>query len=410
MIKPYKILSSNNEPIRVVDVDPRVTPIDGFRGQLLIVQDSENLNESFFQKQDFGKTTNWVLMSGGGSFSNETIYPSIGTNSLRKMEWNIPGLSDRARNIIVEGNIAYALLHRSPGYLITYDVSNILYPNCENLAKEIQLDYIAINSSPNTMDKLENYLYVGDNNGFFEIFDVSDPSNIIRVFRDKLFFSGTSQIFELKINKEKEIAAVAYASGASTTAFIDISDKENPQILTDFPGAAGGVSFDGEFAYSTQYSSGQVSIYDVSDKNNISLVNQFNVSLTNLNVAVNVENDILYVSDYINGDTEVYDVSDKLNPVLLSTITANSRNAFNNPVIIDCDGNFIYITTSEGIEMYNMTDPSNPVKVWEKTGILDIGSATQSSFLSQGRMWVARRNPDNFEVFILSKKLFNDLI
>lgn len=410
MIKPYKILSSNNEPIRVVDVDPRVTPIDGFRGQLLIVQDSENLNESFFQKQDFGKTTNWVLMSGGGSFSNETIYPSIGTNSLRKMEWNIPGLSDRARNIIVEGNIAYALLHRDPGYLVIYDVSNVLNPNCENLAKENLLGFISYNNSPNALVKKDNYIILGGNSGFIEVIDISDPTNPQKVYSARPFGGGNSQVFDMKLNDAKDILGIAFASGISLSGFLDVSDPTNPQPLATFPGASGGFAFEDNIAYSTQFSLNQISIFDISNKNSISIINQFSTGISGLSVNVQVKNDIVYVSDYNGPETRVFDLTNKTSPSFLSSITANAKNAFNNAIQIDCDGNFIYITTDTGIEMYNVIDPSNPIKVWEKTGILDIGSATQSSFLSQGRMWVARRNPDNFEVFILSKKLFNDLI
>ena len=310
--------------------------------------------------------------------------------------------SSRARNIIVDGDYAYALLHID--HLVIYDVSNIINPNCENLAKENIVGFLPYSSSsPNALVKKGNFVITGDNTGRIRVVDVSDVANPVSVYYGRPQGGGSSQVFELAISDDKNIIGVAFASGVNQTVFIDVSNPLSPTLLKSFNGSSGGVAFEGSFAYSTFYGSNIANIFDISDKDDITLVNSFPTGIGGLSVPVQVKNNIVYVSDYSGPETRIFDVTDKQNPQFLSSITASGKSAFNNGVQIDCDGNFTYFVTSGGIELYNMIDKINPVKVWEVLGILDVGGSVQSAHLSQNRLWVARRNPDNFEAFALPK-------
>jgi len=74
-VTDYKQNLNNAEATRILDVDPTVTPIDGFPGQLAVSYGDGFVVPKIWQKQDFGRTTNWVLLVG----LNKNVLPDNNT-------------------------------------------------------------------------------------------------------------------------------------------------------------------------------------------------------------------------------------------------------------------------------------------------------------------------------------------
>lgn len=400
----YKQNNNSNIAIRVTQFDPREKPLDGFKGQLAVLKNGDGDNP-VFQKLDEGVSTNWVIFNGDSQnastddLSTKNVYRSK-PKFLNSFPVNIPPVADKARNILIEDNFVYALLHANPGYLVIYDISDLNNVTC-SLDKNIeQLGFIDKQNSPNALVKKGDYVYVAGNLGRLDVFDVSDKTNPVRVFAQKIFSSANSQVFEMGIDKESDLIFLAYASGTAGLGIVDISNPLNPVGLSLQGGAMGGVAVDviNKIAFSTQYSSAEVQIYDYSDKNNIININTFSVG--SFPVQIDIKENLLFVSEYINNETYIYDRSDNLNVILESTIIKDGRAAFNRPHHFPCEDNYLLlIDYVNNIYFYDIKNPASPILNWKFVMESVSVANTQGISLFGDFIAIARRNPDQFEIY-----------
>ena len=176
--------------------------------------------------------------------------------------------------------------------------------------------------SHNIMVDETGYLYVigadeGDDTDDLHILDLSNPSNPVKVGGWSLDSSTQSgYLHDVCVYED-----ILYGCGIYDHKMfaIDVSDKTNPQLIAEWPGVPSAhacwVSDDGNTVFTgSETTGGYIMSWDVSDLNNINLIDEWmpdngqNWSAHN----VFVKGNYLYISYYVYG-LQILDISDPSN-------------------------------------------------------------------------------------------------
>ncbi len=154
---------------------------------------------------------------------------------------------------------------------------------------------------------------------------------------------------------------------------LEIVDISNPSQLSKIANWTDGFNVDsvvvsGTFAYTIGFEAG-VRILNITDFENITKISEYKITDNNY-ASIFLVDDYLYISEINNTDRvmKIIDVTDPTNPTLANEIVEVSM-IFGFQVIDD----ILYIgSASDGILIYNVTDPAQPVLMNQYTSNIDL--------------------------------------
>ncbi len=193
-----------------------------------------------------------------------------------------------------------------------------------------------------------NYAYVSNYSGGLRVINVSDPYNINEVG----YCSTSGNAVDVFV-----LGNYAYvAQNDSGICIIDITYPENPTIVGSYNTGSysKGIYVVDNYAYVANYSSG-LCILDVSDPSNIKEAGSYDTD--GWTVAVCVSGDYAYIADGFQG-LKVIDVSDTSNITLVGSYDTEG---FARDLCVQ--GNYVYILDSGYLYIINVLRPSLPVEV-----------------------------------------------
>lgn len=157
------------------------------------------------------------------------------------------------------------------------------------------------------------------------------------------------------IGKLEMVTTAANNITGMNTGMFDISDTYSYTSFDDSEGMGSSSNdmliIDG---YLCTASKGVLTMYDISDPNNISAVGELN-GIGNVRDLAKVNNDTLAVSSRENG-VFIIDVSNKLAPAILSNISTSGL-----ATGMAINGNYCFIACRRyGVEVFDLSDPSDP--------------------------------------------------
>lgn len=216
------------------------------------------------------------------------------------------------------------------------------------------MDYSTVDDKISGVDARDSLVYAtsrGPTN-YLNIFDVSDPTNIVLRSRTSLYMNSPVEVevsgnFAYVLNNE-----IFYNS----LSIFDISDPDTiipVSQATNYLANPADLDIVGNYAYIAT-NGGWLTIYDISNPYAIVLTAY---SSTNLHspTAVEVSDGIAYVTSWYNDRLCLFDVS---NPSNIVPIGFTSENIYK-PTHLDIEGNYVYVTSSDGVTIFNKSDPNN---------------------------------------------------
>jgi hypothetical protein len=280
----------------------------------------------------------------GPSEAVKQVYPN-GTYVCTKIPEDTT--AENLSETLAAGNKAYQSIEQSfTAYETLDDLSNV--------------DFVQASSGQ---------IYAFDNDNFvFRVLDVTDEGNIsevgdvstgglqdIEVVGDTVFVSdfndGLKAIDVEDPSNPKVEDSIRNAPFASQDSTVGIDVSGNLGYAVSSP-----VSFDNKFG-----------IYDISDTDDLSLVNRITINVNPTTVTVN--GNYAYVGTESNG-VEVFNVANPESIGSLSSVTAN------NPQEIEVSGGYAYVAdagsgladTGSGLRVLDITNPGSPQQVDHFTG------------------------------------------
>jgi choice-of-anchor B domain-containing protein len=159
-----------------------------------------------------------------------------------------------------------------------------------------------------------------------------------------------------------------YISGTDSTGsvhILDVSDPAHPvQVGLHAPGPyIHDVHVRGDRMYTFQFFEAIVEVVDISDKTNPVVITTFSDPGGATHSGWTTEdNNFLLVADERDGfDGRIFDIRDLSDISEVSTFTSNPNTFVHNPYV---RGDFAYLAHNrEGLRVYDVVDPSNPVEV-----------------------------------------------
>jgi hypothetical protein len=224
-----------------------------------------------------------------------------------------------AYDVVVSGNYAY----------VTDDIG-IRVVNISDPAKPYIQSTEPSSGSARDISVSGNYVYVIDRQGALQIYDVSDPVNLI--------LKGT--VGETELEDAQGVALLgdyAYVSGKDGLSVIDISNPESPHVEANVP--TGGDGY-----------------------------------------AVTVSENYAYIADG-SGGLNIFNISDPLSPAFTgSVMTPGSA------LDVTVSGDYVYVSCgSEGVYIVNDSDPLKP----KITGFVNTPGSSQGVVVSGDYAYVA---------------------
>ena len=205
----------------------------------------------------------------------------------------------------------------------------------------------------------------GENQGL-QVLDLSqlpDTAFLLTTF-DSTFTRG--HILQKDIYNPDE--PYIYVSGTDSTGsvhILDVSDPANPvQVGLHEPGPyIHDVHVRGDRMYTFQFFETTIEVVDISDKSNPTVITTIDDpgAATHSGWTTD-DNNFLIVADERDGfDGRIFDISDLNDVTEVSTFTSNPSAFVHNPYV---RGDFAYMAHNrEGLRVYDVVDPSNPVEV-----------------------------------------------
>lgn len=278
------------------------------------------------------------------------------------------------------------------GHIFAADVSGIRAINVSTPATPVESGALTVSAAaPGSAFSTfldGNKAYVAYGSAGFRILDVSNPANISElgvfdtpgdarrvVVKDDVAFvadrdagvrvvnvadpASPIEITTFATPRARDIAIfgdyVFVAASDSGIGIIDASDAANPQFVTYAKDAYGeGVAAFADVLAATTY--GTIAFYDIADPANPAFVSQISQSFGT--GVFSIDADFAYVSDF---DTlRIYSISD-LNDVR-EVGKVFTDGSFDGSAVRD--GDYVYVNSEEeGVRVYDVTDPANPVEV-----------------------------------------------
>ncbi len=314
-----------------------------------------------------------------GGFSNSI---ALGTNAENTapnqllLASSYTNLSLRGVNYVLPGSGGGA------GTVLTNDGSNNLswsaIPDSNNITPSLTLQ--STFELPQSYLNLLGYkesLFLKSSNQFTAI-DVSNPylPNIIDS-ETLTSSSGNSGAMDIDTN-------TAVVSTGDNIDIFDISNTSNI-VKTDTLSITEpyDIKIYGQYVYVLHNSvSNTLSVVDISDKQNVSIVNTVSLSFSSPRI-ISLENDTMVIGDL--GEIQIIDVSNSSDPVHVETSNnLGSSYFFNNATI---DGNYAYVSYNDGVTLelrvVDISDISNIVNYYsvETGGVFLVRLEKQGDYL-----------------------------
>ncbi|MBN1339564.1 MAG: tail fiber domain-containing protein [Bacteroidales bacterium] len=298
------------------------------------------------------------------------------------------GTGGTASELIIRGNIAYALTYNTPGYLETFDISDP-----ENI---VFLDQINTNLFSAQSTCIEgDYAYIASYSSWgLLIYNISDPSNITYVTHINTNLAGT---YDVKIANGYAFVA---CKGNSSLVIFDVSDPANPVFMGS---SSDGlvqpenlqVNSTGTFAYISSAGNSKLVIFNTADKNNPVKLGEIATGL-NYPQELFVKSGYAYVTSRNNSTLVIYDIGDAANPAFVADYTEGLAA----PSSIDIHGNYAFIgNQSGGYTIVNISDPAVPQLAldYNSPQLYDIiGSEEYVYFLSSSSLLIYKISNNSF--------------
>ena len=208
----------------------------------------------------------------------------------------------------------------------------------------------------------------GWGNNSLQIFDLSDlPNSVTKVYDSQALTWATHNIF-IDNNKLYLCSTSLPGQGTRSVDILSLADPENPQYLNTIQLPSSAVH-DAFIRNDTAYLSGEypgMYIYNVADPMNpqlISSITNYPYQGYNHSSWITADGKTMVVADEVPAGLplKLFDISDIQNPQYISDFRSNVGATPHNPYIL---GDFVIISYyKDGVQVYNIADPANPVRV-----------------------------------------------
>ncbi len=249
-------------------------------------------------------------------------------------------------SIAVKGNDAYISGYTGSNIplLWIYDISDPTNPTLKNSITISQLAHeLVING---------NYLYSTDEVDTFQIFDISNPDNPVLVGSQGTLGCVGYQYLSIQGNYAYMTQMCNVNGGDPDPALrvFDVSNLSKPTeidtITTDQ--APTGIATQGKYAYMLNSRAPEkMDIYDISNPSNLTLVGSASVNGGAENLVV--KGNYAFVPVYFGGGISVYNISDPTNPV------KSTQASMSSPYDIKIVGNDAYVTGSNSLNVFDVS-------------------------------------------------------
>ncbi len=269
-------------------------------------------------------------------------------------------------SVAIQGSNAF-VVDPSSYQLVSMDI---------NTATPVKIASVGLNNGCGSYIKIKgNYAYIGGSCHMVQVFDISNPSDMVEVA--EIPISSSSR--DIEINGK-----YLYAISNDNIMVFDITNINNSVVVssTYVPGSSSFYDFTikDNYLYIADANNDRIGIYDLSDPINPSYVTSVNLSNAagDYPMKLQVSGNYVYSTSYV-GDFQVIDISDKNNPSLLSTVVAFSGNSlgarFSDMTLA---GRYIYANDTYGfLYVIDVKNPNDPVIVKKISTTSDRALAVQ---------------------------------
>jgi hypothetical protein len=154
------------------------------------------------------------------------------------------------------------------------------------------------------------------------------------------------------------------------------------------------VAIKGNYAFLVKFTTSELSVFDISDRNNPVHVKSLSTNLSGPE-DIKIQGNYAYVASANNNRLCIFNISDPLNPLALGFISTGIRD----PYSVTVSGNFAYVSSNlvPSVQIFDVTNPSAIVArgIFPASGAS--GLAVQGNFA-----YVAIPSPSKFSIFDIS--------
>ncbi len=307
------------------------------------------------------------------------------------------------RGSVITGNTPYSMaVFGSYAYISCQTDNNIQVINISNPSSPVIITSLALTSSPNTLVRQGNYLYVLANNDYF-IIDISYPDTPVITSSTVADESG---MYATSVQGNY----VYYLS--QTTGKLYVYDISNPAlpvlqnvggtVVDSFPsGQPERSAISGNYLYYGNSSSGYFLIIDISVPSAPTVVSTTIVAENPSEVFI--VGQYLYLSLNLGG-MQIWNVSNPASPVLTGSVSLTSSS---NHIFVQ--GNYAYlgsrpVSTFDGnISIIDISNPASPFIV--NNIFTSISGAPTFSYAVGDFLYVVNLNIPNFQIYLIQNQL-----
>lgn len=355
----------------------------------LIVVDGTSLRSYDISNPNLISQADSIVLNG------TPVYRSIGHGDKLFLEHEIAGNSISAFSVSSIGDFFIeSNLNIEENVNNWYVEGEYIYTTTQD--KKIQIinvsviDNIGVSATINTEEggqyvvtSISHLFHVRKGRGL-EVYDISTPTSPSQVFEENLILNPQDVV----IVDNFAIISDSATDSVNRIVTLDITDPENPMLVGEYP--LDQPCFDLVYSDGLLFADEQtdiVQIFDALDPTSLSLVSSadFNAQVFEFGAY----KDVLWVTGF-GLKIESFDISDPPNPVLLWGDFTN--NFAGEPHFYE---DTMYIPTSAGIEVWDITDPSLPVGITTYVA----GGISRDIDIAYGYMYVAADN--TFEIVSL---------
>lgn len=341
-----------------------------------------------------GKEFNIVVANGGFTWyeiSDESTgtYPALISNYVQISSTTGPtgvppgstGVSvGKLKTITLKGNYALVTYQENPGWLFTFNVSNINVPTIVSP----NTNYIIMNNGPNGPDLVGNLMMIPTNTGLIYAINVTNPA-ALSLYSTIQVGSFGQQCFDVAINGNN--AYVAQTADVGGVYRLDVTNPASMSILGSATGyVASTVASKGSYVYVG--GQGGLRIY------NLSLTQLGIVSLpgSTYSVALHPTMNYAYLANYSSPIIYAVDVTTPTTPVVTATVPLPDGSAppnFTNFSITSNNQVSIINTTNGHVYFMSILNPSTPVVYY--TFVTGLGSLDGMTVDDNNNIYVSNR-------------------
>ncbi len=289
----------------------------------------------------------WTDMgSGTGSISSTTALTLIGTTTPPVIS-GTSTYGDWPTAVAIQGHYAYSVNSNSGSFTVT-DITNHNSPVVVDVITGLGSDY----DSPEDIAVAGHYAYVtSEGNERLYVVDISNAENVSVV--------GSYDFSSLGNGPDHIKVEGSYAYVTAPNAGLAVLNIQNPLNITltgflKLPGADP-LTVQGSYVYVSDVTTNDVYAINVADPAHPAIVGGISVASA---YGLDMAGRYLYVASNNSGELTVIDAAD---PSSLSFVTSVETD--NYPGFVKIEGKRAYVSTSNGLDVFDISDPTSPVFV-----------------------------------------------